>query len=44
MSDRGAIIRIPHLLARNAGVEFSDDNAKRLKVQGRGDTTTVNMG
>ena len=44
MSDRGAIIRIPHLLTRNAGVEFSDDNAKRLKVQGRGDTTTVNMG
>ena len=44
MSDRGAIMRIDHLLARNAGVEFSDDGAKRLKVQGRGDNTTVNMG
>ena len=44
MSDRGAIIRIPHLLTRNAGVEFSDDGAKRLKVQRLGDTTSVNMG
>ena len=44
MSDRGAIVRIPHLLARNAGIEFSDDSSKRLRVQGRGDSTTVNMG
>ena len=44
MSDRGAIVRVPHLLARNAGVEFSEEGSKRLKVTGRGDNTTVNMG
>ena len=44
MSDRRAIIRIPHLLTQNTGVEFPNDNTKHMKVQGRGDTTTVNMG
>ena len=44
MSDRGAVIRVPHLLARNAGVEFSEEGSKRLKVTGRGDNLTVNSG
>ena len=44
MSDRGAIVRVPHLLARNSQIEFSDDSSKRLKIQGRGDSTSVNMG
>ena len=29
MSDRGATLLVRHLLARNAGIEFSDDGAKR---------------
>ena len=44
MSDRGAVIRVPHLLARNAGVEFSEEGSKRLKVTGRGDNLSVNHG
>ena len=29
MSDRGATLIVRHLLARNSGIEFSDDGAKR---------------
>ena len=44
MADRGAIVRVHHLLARNSQIEFSDDSSKRLKIQGRGDSTSINMG
>ena len=44
MSDRGAVLRVHHLLPRNAGIEFSDESSKRLKIQGRGESTSVNMG
>ena len=44
MSDRGAALRVHHLLPRNAGIEFGDESSKRLKIQGRGESTSVNMG
>ena len=44
LSDRGAIVRVQHLLQRNSGIEFMDESAKKLKITGRGDSTSVNMG
>ena len=44
MSDRGSVLRVHHLLPRNAGIEFSDESSKRLKIQGWGESTSINMG
>ena len=44
MSDRGALLQVKHLLARNAGIEYAEDGAKRIKMNGQGPAASFNIG
>ena len=44
MSDRGALLQVKHLLARNAGIEYAEEGAKRIKMNGQGPAASFNIG